>query len=93
MICMLPTRCLQHGEPVLEAQQVPLTNVWGTEPIVVAMVSVHHGIPKPVRFGLPGIRFWLTTSLSRSLSTPFNSHADRGHRLSHVFGPRSTDPL
>ncbi len=92
MIRMPHTRRLQHGDPVLEAQQVPLTNFLGTEPIVVAVVSIHHGVPKPVRFGLPGIRFRLTASLSRSLSAPFNSYADRGHRLSHVFGVRGTYP-
>jgi hypothetical protein len=93
MICLPHTCRLQHGDPVLEAQQIPLTNFRGTEPIVVAVVLLHHGISKPIRFGLPAICFWLTTSLSRSLSTPFNSRSDRGHRLFHVFGPQSASPL
>ncbi len=88
MIGALPASGLQHGDPVLEAQQVSLTDILGTELIIIAMVLIHHGIPKPVRFGLPRIRFWLAQSLFRVLSAPFNSHADRGHRLSHVFGLR-----
>ena len=87
MIRLSHTGRLQHGNPVLEAQQIPLTNFRGTEPIVVAMVSIHHGISKPIRFGLPAICFWLVAGLSRSLSTPFNSCSDRGYRLSHGFGP------
>lgn len=86
MIRMLHTCCLQHDDPVLEAQQIPLTNFRGTEPIVVAMVSIHHGISKPIRFGSPGVRLRLITSLHRSLTAPLNSYTDRGHRLSHVFG-------
>ena len=83
----LPHTCrLQHGDPVLEAQQVALTNFRRTEPIVFAVVSTHHGISKPIRFGSPGIRFRLTASPHRSLTAPLNSHTDRGHRLSHVFG-------
>ena len=89
----LPHTCrLQHGDPVLEAQQVSLTNFRRTEPIVFAVVSTHRGISKPIRFGLPAICFWLATSLSRSLSTPFNSRSDRGYRLSHVFGLQSASP-
>jgi hypothetical protein len=88
MIRMPHTCRLQHGDPVLEAQQVPLANFRGTKPIVVTVVSTHHGISQPVRFGLPAIRLRLTTSLSRSLSTPFNAYADRGHRLVHLFGRR-----
>ena len=84
---------LQHGAPVLEAQQVSLTNFRSAEPIVFAVVSPHHGISKPIRFGLPAIRLRLTRSLSRSLSTPFNSRSDRGHRLSHVFSLRGASPL
>jgi hypothetical protein len=88
-----PHTCrLQHGDPVLEAQQVPLTNFRRTEPIVFAVVSTHHGISKPIRFSLPAIRLRLTRSLSRSLSTPFNSRSDRGHRRSHVFGLRGASP-
>ncbi len=85
MIRVLYTGRLQQGEPVLEAQQVPSTNFRGTEQIVVAVVSVHHGIAKPVRFGLPRIRLWLTVRLPRPLSAPFNPCADRGHRLSYCF--------
>lgn len=85
MIRVLHTGRLQHGEPVLKAQQVPPTNFLRTEPIVLAVVSIHDGIAKPVRFGLPRICLWLTASLSRSLSTPFNPRADRGHRLSYGF--------
>jgi hypothetical protein len=88
MIHTMPSRRLQHGDPVLEAQLIPFTNVLGTEPIVVAVVSVHHGVPKPVRFGLPGICLRLSASLFRSLLTPFNSQANRRHRLFHVFGFR-----
>ncbi len=85
----LPHTCrLQHGDPVLEAQQVSLTNFRRTEPIVFAVVSTHHGISQPIRFGLPAIGFWLVSSLSRSLSTPFNSRSDRGYRLSHMRSPR-----
>lgn len=79
MIRMLYACRLQHGDAVLEAQQVPLTNFRGAEPIVFSVVSPHHGIPKPVRFGLPSISFRLTRSLLRPLSTPFNSRSDRGH--------------
>mgnify|MGYP000966308889 CR=1 FL=1 len=87
MIRILQTCRLQHRDPVLEAQQVSLTDFLRAEPIVVAVVSIHHGISKPVRFGLPGISLQLITRLFRSLSTPFNSHSDRGHQLSHLFGP------
>lgn len=92
MIRLSHTGRLQHGDPVLEAQQVSLTNFRRTEPIVFAVVSTHHGISKPIRFGLPAICFWLATSLSRSLSTPFNSCSDRGYRLSHVLGLQSASP-
>ena len=93
MICLPHTCRLQHGDPVLETQQVSLTNFRGTEPIVVFVVLLHHGISKPIRFGLPAISLRLTRSLSRPLSTPFNSRSDRGYRLSHVFGLQSASPL
>jgi hypothetical protein len=51
MIRMPHTCRLQHGDPVLEAQQVPLANFRGTKPIVVTVVSTHLGISQPVRFG------------------------------------------
>ncbi len=56
MIHLLYACRLQHGDPVLEAQQVSLTNFRRAEPVVFAMVSPHHGISKPIRFGLPAIR-------------------------------------
>jgi hypothetical protein len=57
------------------------------------VVPIHHGIAQPIRFGLPGICFRLTTSLSRPLSAPFDPHTDRGHRRFHVFGLQGASPL